>query len=478
MENAVVYARYSSHSQTEQSIEGQLNAAYKYANDKGYKIIKEYCDRAKTGTNDNREEFQKMLSDTKKKKFTVIIVWKVDRFGRNREEITFNKYKCKKNGVRVEYVAENISQGPEGVILESVLEGMAEYYSLQLSQNVKRGYLESAKKRHVIGMTPLGYTRSKDKTYMVIPEEAKTVRLIFDKYNAGMSQRELVDYLNKRSYTNKGRTFTKSSLQRILNDERYIGTFTYKDIIREENAIPAILTREVFYADRTPKSMWKYDEYKLSRYLVCGNCKSPMKGSSGYSKTGKKYNYYICGKCKKIHVRADKLEMLVKGKVREMMNKELIDNLAHNLYEYHKQNAPDRTEEEDLKRNLDAISTKINNLLLSIEKGISIELVAPRIKELEIKRDELSTELNKMQLERPFTITLDAIKFFLTKITPDKFLSKVIVFNDHVKIALNCVDIATEIDSSTMSHIMALSNHESNFSYMVYKYWAIVNLPL
>ena len=116
---AVVYARYSSHNQQEQSIEGQLAAAKRYAESKGYTIIKEYCDRAKTGTNDNREAFQKMLSDCAKHKFSIIIVWKVDRFGRNREEITFNKYRAKKHGVRVEYVAENISQGPEGVILES-----------------------------------------------------------------------------------------------------------------------------------------------------------------------------------------------------------------------------------------------------------------------------------------------------------------------------------------------------------------------
>lgn len=125
MENAVVYARYSSHNQTEQSIEGQLSAAKRYAESKGYRIINEYCDRAKTGTNDNREAFQEMLSDCAKKQFTVIIVWKVDRFGRNRQEITFNKYRAKKHGVRVEYIAESISDGPEGVILE------AENYSVE-----------------------------------------------------------------------------------------------------------------------------------------------------------------------------------------------------------------------------------------------------------------------------------------------------------------------------------------------------------
>ena len=135
--NAVIYARYSSHRQGEQSIEGQLAAAYKYARDNNLRIIHEYIDRAMTGRNDNREQFQEMLKDTSKKQFSVIIVWKIDRFGRNREEIAFNKHKCKKNGVKVVYVAENVPDSPEGVILESVLEGMAEYYSLQLSQNIR-----------------------------------------------------------------------------------------------------------------------------------------------------------------------------------------------------------------------------------------------------------------------------------------------------------------------------------------------------
>lgn len=185
MEKAVIYARYSSHNQSEQSIEGQIAAAKKYALDHEYQIIGEYCDRAKTGTNDNRDEFQRMLSDTSKHAFTVIIVWKVDRFGRNREEIAFNKHHCKKNGVRIEYVAENIADGPEGVILESVLEGMAEYYSLQLSQNIKRGLLESAKKHKAIGgRVPLGYVLNEDRCYQIHPESAEIVRHIFERIAA------------------------------------------------------------------------------------------------------------------------------------------------------------------------------------------------------------------------------------------------------------------------------------------------------
>ena len=174
---AVVYARYSSHSQGEQSIEGQLAAAKAYADARGYTIVHEYIDRAMTGRNDNRDEFQQMLSDCAKKQFQVVIVWKVDRIGRNREEITFNKYRMKKHGVRVEYVAENIPDSPEAVILESVLEGMAEYYSLQLSQNIRRGYRENAKKcKYAGGRVPLGYKLAEDKSFEIDPATAPIVK--------------------------------------------------------------------------------------------------------------------------------------------------------------------------------------------------------------------------------------------------------------------------------------------------------------
>lgn len=474
MENAVIYARYSSHSQTEQSIEGQIAAAERYAKEKGYTIVKQYIDRAKTGTNDNREQFQKMLTDCKKKQFSVIIVWKVDRFGRNREEITFNKYKCKKNGVRVEYVAENISTGPEGVILESVLEGMAEYYSLQLSQNVKRGYLESAKKYHVIGVCPLGYKRSTDKTYEIVPEEAKIVRMIFDKYNDGYSQRELIDYLNSHGFTHRGKPFTKSTIQRIVNDERYIGTYTYKDIIREENIIPPIVDKAIFNAVRTPKATWSYDTYKLSRFLYC-SCGNKMKGSSGYSKHHIKYNYYICPKCKKTHVRADKLEVVVETKLRKMLDSaNIIDDLSVRLYEYYLEHNTDKTEEELLEYNIDKLDKKIENLLASIENGLNPEIIVPRIKKLQEEKDKLYVSLSQIRIERPFEITLDAVKFFLANVSIDKFIEKIIIKNNEAIVACNLVESNFSIDCSTMLRQMAQLDHESNP--IVYETFALVKM--
>ena len=123
--NAVVYARYSSHKQGEQSIEGQLAEARKFALEHGLTIIHEYADRAMTGRNDNREQFQLMLADSSKKAFDALIIWKTDRIGRNKEEIALNKYHLKKNGVKIFYIAEHIPDSPEGIILESVIEGMA-----------------------------------------------------------------------------------------------------------------------------------------------------------------------------------------------------------------------------------------------------------------------------------------------------------------------------------------------------------------
>ena len=206
---AVVYARYSSHRQGEQSIEGQLAEAYKYANVHGYKIIHEYVDRAMTGRNDDREQFQKMLADTAKKQFDTIILWKIDRFGRNREEIAFNKYRCKKNGVKIVRVAESVPDSPEGVILDSVLEGMAEYYSLQLSQNILRGQRASAEKcQSTGGNRPLGYrTNPTTKKFEIDPETAPTVRLVFDMYAKGKTVTEIVTELKEGN--NYGRMVKK-----------------------------------------------------------------------------------------------------------------------------------------------------------------------------------------------------------------------------------------------------------------------------
>jgi DNA invertase Pin-like site-specific DNA recombinase len=155
---AVVYARYSSAGQTEQSIEGQLRVCKEFAERQHFDIVDEYIDRATTGTNDNRPSFQKMLADAKGKHWEVIIVYKLDRFARNKYDSVIHKHNLKKLGVRIQSATEAISDSPEGRMMESILESMAEMYSEDLSQKVRRGIKESLiKGKHIGGVAMYGY---------------------------------------------------------------------------------------------------------------------------------------------------------------------------------------------------------------------------------------------------------------------------------------------------------------------------------
>jgi DNA invertase Pin-like site-specific DNA recombinase len=144
--NLVFYGRYSDSGQSEQSIEGQRKICYEYAERNGYKIIGEYIDRALTGTSDNRPEFLRMINDSVKRQFQGVLVYQLDRFARNRYDSATYKARLKKNGVKVLSARENISDDASGVLMEAVLEGMAEYFSAELSQKVKRGMALTAQK--------------------------------------------------------------------------------------------------------------------------------------------------------------------------------------------------------------------------------------------------------------------------------------------------------------------------------------------
>lgn len=158
-QTAVIYARYSSYRQDERSIEGQLEDCTRYAEANGLKVVGEYIDRAKSGTEaEHRDEFQRMIKDSEKNVFQIVLVYKLDRFARNRFDSATYKAKLKKHGVRVVSATEAISEEPEGVILESMLEGLAEYYSKNLAQNVTRGMRVAREHGNFTGGTiPYGY---------------------------------------------------------------------------------------------------------------------------------------------------------------------------------------------------------------------------------------------------------------------------------------------------------------------------------
>ena len=465
---AVVYARYSSHSQTEQSIEGQLAAARAYATAHDYTIVHEYVDRAKSGRTDSREQFQAMLHDTAKKQFGVILIWKIDRFGRNREELAVNKMRCKKNGVRVEYIAEKIPDSPEGVILESVLEGFAEYYSLQLSQNVRRGRAESAEKCLSLGGTPLlGYVTGSDKKFAVDPSTAPTVRMIFEMYASGSTTPEIVRRLNDLGLkTSRGTPFTKNSLCGILKNEKYTGVYTYKDK-RIPGGMPRIIDDETFEKvqellkinKRAPSHKWSRAEYLLTDKLFCGKCGSLMAGESGTSHTGAKHNYYLCTKhkrqgraaCDKRATRQEVVEEAVLNAAIELVSSdEMIDFITDRTWEYYEKQDFSRAEIEALRRELSKTEAAIQNLLRAIEMGIINDATKARMDELTAQQKELTASIADHEIASGFRLTKDHVKFFLTQFRnkdyTDRecqkqiiktFINSVYLYDDHFDINFN-----------------------------------------
>ena len=228
--DVVIYARYSSHNQQETSIEGQLKVCYDYCKLNEYNVVGEYIDRAFSGTTDNRPDFLRMIDDSSNKTFQAVVVYQLDRFSRSRKDSTAYKAYLKKRGIRVLSARENIGEDASGIMLEGMLETMAEYYSVELSQKVKRGMnINASKCLTTGGNRTLGFKVDENKRFQIDPETAPIVELIFNKYAEGISIQKITELLNEQGYkTVKGLPFGKNSIRNILCNKRYIGIYTYK----------------------------------------------------------------------------------------------------------------------------------------------------------------------------------------------------------------------------------------------------------
>ena len=346
MKTAVIYARYSSDSQTEQSIEGQLRVCEEFAQRNNIIILNTYIDRAMTGTNDNRPDFQQMIKDSANKEWQYVIVYKLDRFSRNKYETAKNKKILRDNGVKLLSAMENIPDTPEGIILESLLEGMAEYYSAELAQKVKRGMHETRLKGNFQGGTlPYGY-KLNGRKIEIDETTVEVVRFIFKQYAMGKFVRNIIEELNSKGIYKNGKPFALNTIYGILKNEKYTGIYRKNNEVYE-NMFPQIIDNETFEKVRARSKVNHYGKrsiktiYLLRNKLVCGYCGKPISAESGTTRLGKKINYYKCIGKKKYHngciketIRQDILEdyilkiiitELSKPKVQHTMIKRLMD---------------------------------------------------------------------------------------------------------------------------------------------------------
>lgn len=428
MKKAVIYARYSSHNQREESIDAQLRECHDYASKNDYIILEEYCDRALTGKTDNRAAFQKMIKDAKNNKFNYVLVYKLDRFARNRYDSAMYKNILKKHNIKVVSIMENISDSPEGIILESVLEGMAEYYSANLSQNIKRGMVENALQCKFNGSgRPLGYTITPDKHFEIDPAGAKIVKEIFEMYAEGRQSSEIIEYCNSKGYkTVLNGNFNKNSIGRILANEKYIGTYRHGDIVIE-NGIPAIVDKELFEKvqtmlkkNYTSRARSKADvEYLLSGKLFCGKCHKGMTGICGTGKGGKKHYYYVCNSrkekksCDKANERKEQLEdIVVKTTVEQVLTDENIEAIASKAVEIMNKEFADTSVLLYYEKELVDTRKKIKNIVDMIANGLANISIAEKLTELENYEKDVKSNIEYEKMKKP-CLTKEQIIYWL-----------------------------------------------------------------
>ena len=462
--NAVIYARYSSDNQREESIEGQLRECKEYADQNGITVVRTYIDRALSAKTDSRPQFQQMIHDSATHTFEAVLVWKLDRFSRNRYDSAHYKRILKNNRVHVVSVTEPISNTPEGIMLESLLEGMAEYYSAELAEKVSRGHKENAlKAKFNGGPVPLGYRIDSEHHYQIDPATAPVVQEAFQRYAAGESIRSIIESLNARGIRNsRGNRFTKNSFQTLLKNRRYLGEYRYKDTVIPD-AIPAIIDPECFDAvqrrceiHRQAPAHNKADvHYLLTTKLFCGKCGTMMAGESGRSHTGTVHCYYKCGTrkrsgkeaCSLKPVRKEPLEQfVVQTALEKVLNGRVIDLLADKLLEYQ---SKENTRLPVLQAELNEVKRRIDNLVAAIEQGILTPSTKARMEELEQQREALETSILQEQIEKP-PITREQILFWFDQFRHgdpadiafqekviDCFVNSIYLFDDRIVVNFN-----------------------------------------
>ena len=502
---AVIYARYSSDNQREESIEGQIRECTAYAEKNGFTVVKHYIDRAISAKTDNRPQFQQMIKDSERGIFDIIIVWKLDRFARNRYDSARYKTQLKKNGVKLMSATEIISEGPEGIILESVLEGYAEYYSADLAEKVVRGQTENILKgRCNGGRGTFGYTLDSERKFHIDPLTSPFVLESFKKYNEGSTMKEIRDWLNENGIKNPvGGAFTYNSVEHMLKNRRYIGELKFRDVVVPD-AIPPIIPLELFEDvqekiaknKKAPARRKAEDDYLLTTKLFCGYCGALMFGESGTSRTGEVHRYYKCATakkhkgCKKKTVRKQWLEDLVVNQTMQLVKDDAaMESIIAKVMELQNK---ENTNIPLYKKQLRDAESGIQNMLNAIQAGILTSSTKERLEQLEETKRELEARIAEEKLAKP-KVTEEFIRFWLLRFRKldmslkdqrqalvDTFINAIYLYDDKVLITFNykegtqtvtfgeATEVATEGNGSDLDCFTAPENAVKSKDFMAF----------
>ena len=481
MKTAVIYARYSSDTQTEQSIEGQLRVCQEYAQRNQIIVVDTYIDRAMSGTNDNRKDFQRMLHDSDRKAWDYVLVYKLDRFSRNKYEMAMHKKTLRDNGVKILSAMENIPDTPEGIILESLLEGMAEYYSAELSQKVKRGMRESRLKGlYTGGGLPFGY-KIVDHKPVLDEFNAPIVKRLFQEYVEGIPVTTTIQRLTSEGVRHKGKALIANTVYNMLKNEKYTGV-CYFGGERYDKYYPRIVDDYLFklaqkkMADNRFGRFPTQEPYLLRNKLICGLCGNKILADVGKGKSGGVVRYYKCSSrkrkrsCNKATIRKDVIENLVIDTTLNVLdNPETINYIASKIIEFQETQQKDNSKLTYLENQKKETEENIKNIVTAIEKGILTETTKERLVELEKQLENISYNLiieksnNSIKIKKP-----DIIKFLkkTLKKTPDSMIrhliKKIVLFDDKMEIYYNYIERKKRTDDKNHQPFLFHTNKFSS----------------
>ena len=455
--NAICYYRYSSDAQREESIEQQQKAAHEYCKAKGYNIVKEYADKAMSGTRFDRPDFQLMLSEVKKIRPGYLILWKSDRLSRKREDAIRAKAMIRGAGVKIECVAETVPENEaERVLVEGIYETFAELYVINLKHNVTRGLKYNAEKAFYNGHKILGYKGQKKQRYEIDAETAPIVQRIFNDYASGKPMKVIANELNASGFkTIKGNNFTEKSLWHTLHNRSYIGEYKWGDEIVPDG-MPQLVSKETF--ERVQELMEKNKhggrggakklkvnslegvDFWLTGKLLCGECGATLAGMSGTSSNkGQVYYYYACNNhrkhaCSMKNIRKNDVERVVAHVLNECINDPVLrGTIADRVYDYYmREFGSDDGLEQSLIESIKDVDKKLKNILKAIESGIFNETTQERMQELEANKrllnDELAVERNRQKYALKKEHVIRYLECFIGNLEEPSLRDKVLAY--------------------------------------------------
>lgn len=461
---AAIYARYSSHAQNDASIEQQIDACTEFAKHYDLTIAHTYEDRAVSGRTDKRTGFQKMMRDAQLGAFRYLIAWKSNRIGRNMLEAMTHDAELKELGIRCLYVEEDFDDSASGRFNLRTMMNVNQFYSEAMAEDIRRGLENNAKQFKANGKVPLGYRRNPDTGFYEIDEEkAEVVREIFERVFTGHQYAEIAKDLNERRITtSKGQPWGKNSFSALLTNERYIGTYIYGEY-RQEDAIPAIIGKELFYAVQNRVNRKKHCTgrnrndviYLLTGKLFCGLCGTQMTGMSAFNRNNEPYYYYACHKkrveraCNKKNVRKEDIEYQITVAIQcSMLTDENIEWMADQVMKFQAEN-PEFTQATYYREKLAEVQRTLANIMKAIEAGIFNDTTAKRMRDLEQEQLTLRAKARAEEAKLPKVTREQVIETFehyregdprdktFQRQMIDHFVYAVYLYDDHFKIITN-----------------------------------------